>query len=229
MVTRWDVPAIEISASPSIITTSASKGAVCSLRPSPASKTNAVTVAASRCLLLGHSRLGGARSEIGAALRLKQPGHGTGEEQHDRERVQQPAPPTPRQPRRKVSDDPEDERCVQPSEMAVEPRPVDEPSRQHCGHDDRRVPEDHGEDEADEHNVQHRIVRQARRDRAPAHGEQSRHAEPGIAREQGHRDESWQARYPDRAPRDVEQTKPQGQRDERHADDADAGAAGRSV
>ena len=39
-------PAISMSASPSLATTSASNGAVCSLRPSPTSKANSVTVPA---------------------------------------------------------------------------------------------------------------------------------------------------------------------------------------
>src|SRR3990172_4997392 len=83
---------------------------------------------------------------------------GIRQEEEDRQRVPETAPPLPRGPQREVTADAEGQRSVKQPPVAVERPPERQPHAEHGGEDDRRVAEDHREDEPQEDGVEHGVV-----------------------------------------------------------------------
>src|SRR5690606_32265083 len=98
---------------------------------------------------------------------------------------------------------------LQQDQVGVEARMVLKPRTEHGREDDGRMPEDHGEGEAEEDAVQDGIVAQARH--LPAeHGEQyAARDQPGVASQQRGGDEADQPVAPDGARGDVVAQQPQ--------------------
>src|SRR3990172_8315322 len=83
---------------------------------------------------------------------------GIRQEEDDGQGVPETAPPLPRGPQREVTADAEGQRSVKQRPVAVERPPERQPHAEHGGENDRRVAEDHREDEPQEDGVEHGVV-----------------------------------------------------------------------